>query len=355
MVIMPYVLKRLLMMLPTLAIIIVINFFIVQIAPGGPLEQQLTKIQAEQQALFAQGFQLAGVNYQGASGLSPDMLSELNARFGFDLPVLERFWLMISQLVRFDLGDSFFQGQSVLGLIADKLPTTMLLGSLSLLVMYSFGIAIGAYKARQHGSYADMISTILLSLLHALPVFVLAVLLLLIFAGGSLWQIFPLQGLTSPDFEQLSLFNRIKDLLWHLTLPVIASSMGSIAGIAYLTKFGVLNEMHQPYVMAMQAEGVPKSRLIYTQVLKNSLLPVASSLPLSIIGVLFSGNFLIEVVFGIDGVGRLAFDAVMQRDYPLMFGILYIFTLIGMIVQLLFDLLYQYLDPRVDFGYDNAR
>lgn len=347
---MHYLAKRILLIIPTLFVILLINFAIVQIAPGGPLEQQLAKIQAEQQALSAQGFQLATINYQGASGLSPEMLAELNTRFGFDLPVVERFWLMLSQFARFDLGQSFFQGQAVLDLITQKLPITLLFGALSLIVMYGMGVWLGVHKARRHGSLTDTLTTLLLAVLHALPVFMLALLLLVLFAGNEFWRIFPMQGIMSANFYELSLFNKIKDLLWHLTLPVLASSVGSIAGIAYLTKFSILSQVQSPYVFAMQAQGISRSRLIYSQVLKNALLPVAANLPMAVIGVLFSGNFLIEVIFGIDGLGRLAFDAVMQRDYPLMFGILYVFTLLGMVVQLVFDLLYQWLDPRVDFG-----
>ncbi len=346
---MRYVLKRLGLMLPTLFVILCINFIIVQMAPGGPVEYQLTKIQNEQQALAAQGFALANINYQGASGLSPQMLAELNARFGYDLPLIERFWLMMSNFARFDLGESFFQGRAVIELIIEKMPITLLLGVLSLIVMYGFGIVIGLYKVRHHRSLRDSVLTAVLAVLHALPVFMLGVLLLVLLAGSSGWQIFPIQGVVSPNFEQLGWIGKIKDLLWHLSLPVLAGSLGSIAGIAYLTKFSVMTELDKSYVQAMQARGLTRTQIIYTQVLKNALLPVMSHLPMAVVGVLFSGNFLIEIIFGIDGIGRLGYEAVMQRDYPLMFGILYIFTLIAMVVQLIFDVLYRMIDPRVDF------
>ncbi|MFB6349216.1 ABC transporter permease subunit [Moraxella sp. ZJ142] len=347
---MRYVFYRLAMMLPTLLVILLVNFLIIQIAPGGPVEQQLAKIQAEQQALSAQGFVLANLNYQGANGLSTEMMAQLNARFGYDLPMMQRFWLMLKNFAQFDLGESFFQGQAVATLIADRLPITLGLGALSLLMMYGFGVVLGLYKARHHGSMGDYLTTIILAVLHALPVFMLALLLLVLLAGAGGWQIFPIQGAASPDFDELNLFNKIKDLAWHLALPVVAGSIGSMASITYLSKFSVMAEFGSPYVLAMQARGLKFSYIIYTQVLKNALLPIVSHLPMAVVGVLFSGNFLIEVIFGIDGIGRLGFDAVVQHDYPLMFGILYVFTLISMVVQLVFDLWYKYLDPRVDFG-----
>ena len=344
---MSYILKRLALMVPTLFLILLINFAIIQIAPGGPVEQQLAKIQAEQQSLAAQGFALAQ-HYQGSQGLSAQMMAELNTRFGFDLPADERFWLMVKNFAQFEFGQSFFQGQSVMDLIVQKLPISLAFGALSLLVAYGFGVMIGMYKVQVHGSAKDYLMMVILSVLHALPVFMMAVLLLVLFAG--VWQIFPIQGVVSPNFEQLSVWAKAADLLWHLTLPVLASSVGSIAGIAYLTKFSVMNELGSSYVLAMRARGLSKRRILYTQVFKNALLPIVSGLPLAVVGVLFSGNFLIEVIFGIDGLGRLAYDAVVQRDYPLMFGILYIFTLLGMAVQLIFDVLYVLIDPRVDFG-----
>ncbi len=344
---MSYILKRLALMVPTLFLILLINFAIIQIAPGGPVEQQLAKIQAEQQSLATQGFALAQ-HYQGSQGLSAQIMAELNTRFGFDLPADERFWLMVKNFAQFEFGQSFFQGQSVMDLIVQKLPISLAFGALSLLVAYGFGVMIGMYKGQVHGSAKDHLMMVILSVLHALPVFMMAVLLLVLFAG--VWQIFPIQGVVSPNFEQLSVWAKAADLLWHLTLPVLASSVGSIAGIAYLTKFSVMNELGSSYVLAMRARGLSKRRILYTQVFKNALLPIVSGLPLAVVGVLFSGNFLIEVIFGIDGLGRLAYDAVMQRDYPLMFGILYIFTLLGMAVQLIFDVLYVLIDPRVDFG-----
>lgn len=348
---MSYFVKRLLLMIPTLWLILLINFLLVQLAPGGPVEQQLAKMQSEQQAMATQGFGMAQqVLYQGSQGLSESMLAELNTRFGFDLPIWERFWLMTTQYLRFDLGDSFFQGQSVWSLILQKLPISILLGGLSLFVIYGVGVVLGVYQSQRHGTLMDRLLMLVLAVLHALPVFMLAVLLLMLFAGVAFWQIFPIQGIHSPQFEQMTWWQKTLDLLWHLALPVLASSLGSIASIAYLTKFGMLAEGRSPYVLAAKTKGFLYQKIIYKQMLKNAFLPIAAQFPLAITGILFSGNFLIEIIFGIDGLGRLGYDAVVQRDYPVMFGILYLLTLIGMLVQLACDLWYQKLDPRIDYG-----
>lgn len=344
-----YILKRIGLMLPTLLLILLANFLLVQITPSGPIERQIAKISAEQTAL-AQGFGIAQkLSYQGAQGLSDEMIAELTMRFGFDLPVHERFLLMLHQYARLDLGESFFQGRSVVSLIAERLPVTLLFGALCLIVMYGAGVLLGVYKAAAHGSKGDRLTMLLLAVLHALPVFMLGLLLLALFASSGVWQIFPMQGVASAYFSELSLMAKVADLLWHLTLPVLAASLGGIAGIAYLTKFSVMGEFNKPYVLAMRAHGVSGARLLYMQILKNALLPIAANMPLAVVGMLFSGNFLIEVIFGIDGIGRLGFDAVMQRDYPLMFGLVFVLTLIGMVVQLIFDVLYYWLNPQLSY------
>lgn len=327
-------------MLPTLLVILAINFVLIQTAPSGPIEQQLARMDSEKQAWIAQGMSPETLSVQ----MSAQMIDELNVRFGFDLPLHERFWMMVQQFAQFDLGQSFFQGQAVADLIAQKLPTTLMFGALCLLVAYGFGIIIGVYQAQARRSSVML----LLALLHAMPVFMLATLLLVLFAG--VWRIFPVQGVMSSDFAQLSMLGKIGDVLHHLALPVLASSAGSIAGVAYLTKFSTMSQLNMPYVTNLRAQGFGKWRILYTQVLKNALLPIAANLPLAVVGLLFSGNFLIEVIFGIDGIGRLAFDALTQRDYPLIFGILFVFTLLSMVAQLIFDVLYHYLDRRIDYS-----
>lgn len=345
-----YIIKRLLLVVPTLFFILLANFFLVQLAPGGPVEQAILKMEQENKALIQQGFGLSSKIYQASGGLSQQMADELSSRFGFDLPWYERLILMLKNYAQFNLGDSFFQGKSVAGLILEKLPVSLAFGSLCLLVMYGFGVALGVYQAWHHGTKKDHISLLLLAILHALPVFMVAVFLLLVFAGSSLWQIFPIQGMTSPNFEQLSWMEKLLDLLWHLTLPVLASSLGSIAGIAYLTKFSVMSEKRAIYVTNLRLLGFKDARIFYGNILKNACLPLLANLPLSVVGLLFSGNFLVEVIFGIDGMGKLSYEALVQRDYPVIFGSLFVFSLLGIVVQLIFDILYQLLDPRLDFG-----
>lgn len=344
---MSYLLKRLALFLPTLLLIIGINFAIIQTAPSGPVEQKIAQIEQESQALSTQHFGVA-TYYQGGRGLSDEMVQELTVRYGFDKPVIERFWLMLSQYARLDLGNSFFKGQSVIELIKDKLPATMLLGALSLIVMYGMGVALGLYKAMAHDSWVDKVSTLILALCHALPVFVLALALLVVFAGSAYWQIFAMQGVVSDGFAGLTWWGKVKDLAYHMTLPVLSSSLGSVAGIAYLVKYQTLAQLNMPYVLCAKARGFGQYQILYGQIFKNVLLPVASQLPMAVAGLLFSGNFLVEIIFNIDGLGRLGYEAVMLRDYPVVFGLLFVFTVVSMVVQLIFDMLYQWLDPRID-------
>ncbi|OOR90105.1 peptide ABC transporter permease [Moraxella caviae] len=354
---MRYVLGRLLLFVPTLLVILAVNFALIQAAPTGPLEQSIAAITEEKRAL-GQGFALDGVRYQGANGLSDDMLAELNARFGFDKPVLERFWLMVSQYARFDLGQSFYQGEKVATLIAQKLPITLLMGALSLVLMYGVGVSVGVWQAhsrfnapkQNRASKFDTLTTLVLSALHAVPSFVLALLLLVLFAGGRFWQWFPMQGVMSANFAELSTLGKVWDVLHHLALPVLANAAGLVAAIALLVKFSVLGQQNAPYVLAARARGFTGVRLVRGHLLKNAILPLVAEMPLVVVGVLFSGNFLVEVVFNIDGLGRLGYEAIITKDYPVMFGVLYVFTLLSMVVQLVFDLLYALIDPRVNFA-----
>ena len=345
---MAYIIKRLVFILPTLFLILLTNFAIVHIAPTGPVEEQIAKINNE--TLNAQGFLLSKqVQYQGKEGLSDEMVQELNVRFGFDKPVYERFWLMMSNYVRFDLGQSFFKGQSVASLIGQKLPISLAFGGLTLLVMYGFGVALGVLKARFDGTLFDKMSAFILAVLYSLPVFLVALLLMVLFAGSRFWQIFPMQVAFSEGFVELAWWVQVKTVLHQLTLPVMASALGGIASIAYLTKFSIMSELSSDYVLAAKARGLSQGQIIYGQVFKNAVVAVLAEMPMTLVGVLFAGNFLVEVIFGIDGLGRLGFEAVASRDYPVMFGVLYIFTLIAMIVQLIFDILYKILDPTISY------
>lgn len=341
-----YVLKRLALMLPTLFLILLTNFAIVQIAPTGPVERQIAKINETQKALTAQGFQ---VRYQGQAGLSDEMIQELNVRFGFDEPAPKRFWLMVQNYARFELGQSFFKGQSVASLIGEKLPMSMMFGTLTLFTMYVFGVLFGILKARFDGTLFDRLSAVFLAMAHAVPVFMVSVLLLVLFAGSRFWQIFPLQVSFGDEFVALSWFGKLKEVLYQFTLPVMASSLSGIASIAYLTKFSIQAQLTQGYVKNATAQGLSQSTIIKHHVLKNALLPIMSDMPMAVVGVIFAGNFLVEVIFGIDGLGRLGYEAVANRDYPVMFGVLYVFTLVGIVAQLVFDVLYHVIDPRVNY------
>lgn len=337
-----YVLKRLGLMIPTLFLILGLNFMLVHLAPTSPMHTELVKIH-EQSVALSKSTKMP--SYQGADGLSDEMMTELSVRFGFDKPVHERFGMMVKNYASFDLGQSFFKGQSVATLIKDKLPITMIFGGLCLLVMYGVGVGVGVAKAMSNGRAFDKVSTLVLALLYAVPSFVVGVALLVLFAGGRFWQIFPMQ--VGFDVADLPTFQKITTALYELFLPVMASSLAGVAGIAYLTKFSLLYEQNQPYVKLALSQGFGKYQILKNELFKNAMLPVVSEMPMVVVSMLFFGNFIMEVIFGIDGLGRLGYEAMMSRDYPVMFGLLYVFTLIGMVAQLIFDMGYRRLDARI--------
>lgn len=345
-----YIIKRLLLMIPTLLLILLANFVIVQAAPGGPVEQKIAQIE---QGDFSKGFASTGAQgqgyYQGSRGLSEEMVNAIKTQYGFDKPAPERFWLMLKSYLRFDFGESFFKGKAVTELIIDKLPVSISLGLWSTLLIYLIAIPLGIYKALHNGSSFDKGSALLLAVGHAIPVFVFGVILLVLFAGGSCWQIFPLQGLVSENFDQLTLLGKIKDYFWHLALPLLASSVGGFAALTYLTKYSFLEELSKHYVLTARAKGLGWRKVLYGHVFRNAMLIVIAGLPAAMIGMLFTSNFLIEIIFKLDGLGLLGFEAIQQRDYPVIFGSLFIFTLVGLIVQLISDISYHLIDPRIDF------
>ena len=326
-----YILKRLLLILPTLFLILLANFVIVQAAPGGPVEQQIASI--EQSAKYdavngSVGAGSAGTNstYQGTRGLSEEMVATINKQYGFDKSAPERFWLMLKNYARLDFGESFFKGQSVTELIVEKLPVSISLGLWSTLLIYLIAIPLGIYKAMHHGSAVDKATAMLLAVGHAIPVFVFAVILLVFFAGGSYWHLFPLQGLTSENFDQLSLLGKVKDYFWHLALPLLASTVGGFAGLTYLTKFSFLEELGKQYVLTARAKGLNERQVLYGHVFRNAMLIIIAGIPAAIVGIFFASNFLIEIIFKLDGLGLLGFEAIQQRDYPVIFGTLFIFS-----------------------------
>ncbi|NNG81484.1 microcin C ABC transporter permease YejB [Acinetobacter sp. ANC 5378] len=345
-----YILKRLLLIIPTLFFILLINFVVIQIAPGGPVEQAIQQAEAFQ-GLGATGGETATAksNYQGAKGLSEEMVKKIKAQYGFDQPATERFWMMLKSYVTFDFGTSFFKDKPVTQLLWEKMPVSLSLGLWSTLLIYLVSIPLGIKKARQHGMLFDKSTSMLLAVGYAVPSFVFAVLLIVFFAGGSYFQWFPLQGLVSENFSELSVLGKIKDYFWHMTLPLLAMVIGGFAGLTYLTKYSFMEELNKQYVLAARSKGLTESRVLYGHVFRNAMLIVIAGLPEALIGIFFVGNLFIEIIFNLDGLGLLGFEAIQQRDYPVIFGTLFLFTLLGLILRLISDVLYQVIDPRINF------
>lgn len=351
-----YIFKRLLLIIPTLFLILLINFIVVQLAPGGPVEQAIQQAENFQGMGAATGGGEAGTTgsnvgsqYQGARGLSDEMIKKIEAQYGFDKPAHERFWHMLKGYVSFDFGTSFFKDKSVTQLLWEKMPVTISLGLWSTLLIYLVSIPLGIRKAKQHGMLFDKTTSLLLAVGYAVPAFVFAVLLIVFFAGGSYFQWFPLQGLVSENFAQLSLWNKIIDYFWHMTLPLIAIVLGGFASLTYLTKYSFMEELSHQYVLAARAKGLKENRVLYGHVFRNAMLIVIAGLPEALVGIFFVGNLFIEIIFNLDGLGLLGFEAIQQRDYPVIFGTLFIFTVMGLVLRLISDVLYQVIDPRINF------
>lgn len=353
-----YILKRLLLIIPTLFFILLINFVVIQIAPGGPVEQAIQQAEAFQ-GMGTTGGETAATsnssNYQGAKGLSDEMVAKIEAQYGFDKPSHERFWKMLTSYVQLDFGTSFFKDKPVTQLLWEKLPVSLSLGLWSTLLIYLISIPLGIKKARQHGLLFDKATSILLAIGYAIPAFAFAILLIVFFAGGSYFQWFPLQGLVSENFAQLSLWGKITDYFWHMTLPLLAMVIGGFAGLTYLTKYSFMEELNKQYVLAARSKGLTESRVFYGHVFRNAMLIVIAGLPEALVGIFFVGNLFIEIIFNLDGLGLLGFEAIVQRDYPVIFGTLFIFTLLGLILRLISDVLYQVIDPRISFESRGAK
>ena len=338
-----YIVKRLLLMIPTLLMVLLINFVVIQLAPGGPVEQAIY------QAQHANNLAIGGLQYQGQQGLTPEMLEQIKIQYGFDQPVYLRFWEMLKSYAQFDLGQSFFKGQAVTELIWEKLPVSLSLGFWSTLLIYLVSIPLGIQKAKKHGSLFDQTTSLLLAVGYAIPAFIFAILLIVFFAGGSYLQWFPLQGLSSENFAELSLFGKIQDYFWHMALPLLAMVLGGFARLTYLVKFSFMEELSKQYVLAARAKGLQDRAVFYRHVLRNAVLVLVASLPEALLGILFVGNLFIEIIFNLDGLGMLGFEAILQRDYPVIFGTLFIFTLLGLVLRLISDVLYRVIDPRIHF------
>ncbi len=353
-----YILRRLLLIIPTLFGILLINFIIIQAAPGGPVEQMIAKLEGFDAAaggatgrISGGGAEVAtaGSNYRGAQGLDPELVKEIEKMYGFDKPAPERFWLMISNYLQLDFGTSFFRDAKVTDLIAEKLPVSISLGLWSTLIMYLVSIPLGIAKAMRHGSAFDVWSSTAIIVGYAIPAFLFAILLIVLFAGGSYFDWFPLRGLTSNNFDELSLTGKILDYFWHLALPVTALVIGNFATLTLLTKNSFLDEINKQYVITARAKGLSENRVLYGHIFRNAMLLVIAGFPSAFIGIFFTGSLLIEVIFSLDGMGLMSFESALNRDYPVVFGTLFIFTLLGLVVKLISDLTYTLVDPRIDF------
>jgi microcin C transport system permease protein len=336
-----YILKRLLLMVPTLLGVLLLTFVVVQFVPGGPVEQYLAEAKA---GMGAEG---GGMAYRGAQGVDPQRIEQIKALYGFDKPAHERFFQMLGQFARFDLGRSFFQNKDVWQLIKEKLPVSASLGLWTFFISYLVAVPLGIAKAVRAGSRFDFATTLLILVGYAIPGFVLGVALLVIFGGQLQW--FPLRGLTSANWDELSWGARIVDYLWHIALPVTAMVAGSFAITAMLTKNAFLEELRKQYVLTARAKGLSERQVLYRHVLRNALIPIVTGFPAAFIGAFFTGALLIETLFSLDGLGLLSYDSVIRRDYPVVLGTLYLFTLIGLVTKLVSDLCYVWVDPRVRF------
>ena len=350
-----YILRRLLLVIPTLIGIMIINFTLTQFVPGGPIEQIIARMEGGGdvfEGIAGTGTELVergGEGYVGARGLPADFIADLEREFGFDKPPLERFLTMMWNYIQFDFGESYFRSISVIDLVLEKMPVSITLGLWSTVIAYLVSIPLGIRKAVKDGSQFDTWTSGLIIVAYAIPGFLFAILLLVLFAGGSYWQIFPLRGLTSDNWEQLSLLGKIADYFWHITLPVLASTISAFATLTLLTKNSFLDEIKKQYVVTAKAKGLKEGRVLYGHVFRNAMLIVIAGFPAVFIGVFFGGSLIIETIFSLDGLGRLGFEAAVARDYPVIFGTLFFFGLIGLVVGILSDLMYVFIDPRIDF------
>jgi microcin C transport system permease protein len=342
-----YVIKRLLLMIPTLFGVMLITFIVTQFVPGGPVEQLINELkQRHQTGEVATGLQ--GL-YRGATGLDEERLKEIKAFYGFDQPAYKRFMTMMGKYLTLDFGDSYFHHQSVLDLVLSKLPVSISLGLWSFFLTYLTCIPLGIAKAVREGSTFDVVTSTLILIGYAIPGFMLGLTLLVLFGGGSFWDIFPLRGLVSDNWSELSWFDRILDYLWHMVLPITSLMIGSFATMTLLTKNSFLEEIRKQYVLAARAKGLTENTVLYKHIFRNAIIPLVTGFPGAFIGAFFTGSLLIETIFSLDGLGLLSYESILKRDYPVVLGTLYIFTLLGLIAKLLTDISYVLIDPRIQF------
>ena len=352
-----YILRRLLLVIPTLLGIMTINFVLVQFVPGGPVEQIIAQLEGQgdvfegiagtgQETISSEG---GNDRYLGSRGIPEDIIAKLNEQFGYDKPPLDRFVTMLWDYIRLDFGKSHFRSISVVDLVLEKMPVSITLGLWSTLAAYLISIPLGIRKAVKDGTPFDSWTSGAIIIGYAIPGFLFAILLLVLFAGGSYFKVFPLRGLVSEDFADLSLLGKIADYFWHITLPVLASTISAFATLTLLTKNSFLDEIKKHYVMTARAKGLSENRVLYGHVFRNAMLIVVAGFPAVFVSVFFGGSLIIETIFSLDGLGRLGFEAAVSRDYPVIFGTLYVFGLLGLVVGIISDLTYVWIDPRIDF------
>jgi len=366
-----YILRRLALIIPTLFGIMVINFVVIQAAPGGPVEQMIAQIQgldvgATARIAGSNGGEVGGGSggggskssaqaggqskYRGAQGLDPEFIKQIEEMYGFDKPAPERFWMMMKNYATFDFGESYFRDRKVVDLVLDKMPVSISLGLWTTILVYLISIPLGILKAVKDGSRFDIATSSVVIVGNAIPSFLFAILLIILFAGGRYFDWFPLRGLTSDNWSELTTFSKITDYLWHMVLPVGALVIGGFASLTMLTKNSYLEEINKQYVMTARAKGLTEGRVMYGHVFRNAMLIVIAGFPSAFIGILFTGSLLIEVIFSLDGLGLLGFEAAIKRDYPVMFATVYFFTLLGLVMSLIGDIMYHIIDPRIDFA-----
>ncbi|UTV26629.1 microcin C ABC transporter permease YejB [Photobacterium atrarenae] len=355
-----YIIRRLLLVIPTLWAIITINFFVIQIAPGGPVEQAVAKLEGRSSGImerFTGGGQEVqavasdenGSGYRGSRGLDPEVVDAIKQQFGFDKPLHERYWEMLKNYATFNFGESLFRGGNVIDLIIDRLPVSVSLGLWSTLIIYLVSIPLGVAKAIHHGSRFDIWSSAVVIVGYAIPGFLFAILLIIFFASGNYFSWFPLRGLVSSNFDQLAWYQQILDYFWHLALPIFAMVIGGFATLSMLTKNSFLDEINKQYVVTARAKGLDERSILYRHVFRNAMLIIIAGFPAAFISIFFTGAMLIEVMFSLEGIGLLGFESTTQRDYPVVFSSLYIMTLLGLILNIISDITYTLVDPRIDF------
>ncbi len=359
-----YIIRRLLLIIPTLLGIMILNFLIIQTAPGGPVAQIIADLQGlgvdatagisgntgSETGNTGDASQTVDNEQSGAQGLPPEFIAQLERQFGFDKPLHERFVLMMGNYITFDFGESYFRGRSVIDLVVERLPVSISLGLWTTIITYLVCIPLGIRKAVRDGTRFDVWTSGVIIALYAIPSFLFAILLIVVFAGGRYFDWFPLRGLVSDDWNELSLFGQIIDYLWHMVLPITALVISSFAGLTMLTKNSFLEEIGKQYVLTARSKGLTSKRVLYGHVFRNAMILIIAGFPAAIIGIIFAGSLLIEIVFSLDGLGLLGFEAVVKRDYPIVFATLYVFTLLGLLIHLVSDICYHLVDPRIDFS-----